>query len=95
MTTDYDVRRTNNDLGGAGTGLDELALKPTGLPDADEAEITESPDLPGADLSDEELAVPVVPKQADEFTCTRCFLVHHDHRRASSSGEDPYCYDCA
>jgi len=30
---------------------------------------------PGADLSGEELSVRVVPKQADEFTCSACFLI--------------------
>jgi hypothetical protein len=57
--------------------------------DALEAEL----DLPDADVRDEELAVRVMPRQADEFTCTLCFLVHHrsqlaDERRA-------VCTDCA
>ena len=34
-------------------------------------------ELPGADLSNEELSVRVLPRQADEFTCSSCFLVHH------------------
>ena len=94
MSTDYDVRRTN-ELAGTGTAIDELDLKPTGLADADEAEVIESQDLPGADLSGEELSVNVVPIQEDEFTCYRCFLVHHHSRKASSPTEDPYCLDCA
>ncbi len=94
MSTDYDVRRTN-EFAGSGTAIDELALKPTGLADADEAEVVESPDLPGADLSGEELRVNVVPVQEDEFTCHRCFLVQHHSRKASAPTEDPYCRDCA
>ncbi|MEE2059413.1 DUF4193 domain-containing protein [Rhodococcus artemisiae] len=94
MSTDYDVRRTN-ELVGTSTAIDELALKPTTHADADEAEVVESPDLPGADLSGEELSVNVVPIQEDEFTCYRCFLVQHHSRKASSPNENPYCRDCA
>ena len=42
--------------------------------DVDEAEQVEGFELPGADLSGEELSVRVLPRQADEFTCSRCFL---------------------
>ncbi|MGC5162482.1 DUF4193 domain-containing protein [Rhodococcus sp. DT1] len=92
MKTDYDAPRTTDVLG-AETALDELALTPTQKADADEAEILESLDLPGADLSGEELTVRVLPKQSDEFTCMICFLVQHYSRKASGSGE--YCRDCA
>jgi hypothetical protein len=50
--------------------------------DVDETDTAEGFELPGADLSGEELSVRVVPKQADEFTCSTCFLVHHRHRAA-------------
>ncbi len=50
-------------------------------------------DLPGADLSDEELLVKVMPKQADEFTCTSCFLVHH--RSQMLDEKKMVCRDCA
>jgi len=50
-------------------------------------------DLPGADLGDEELSIRVVPKQADEFTCTRCFLVHHRSQLADE--KRVICNDCA
>ena len=43
--------------------------------DLDEADTAESIDLPGADLSGEELVVTIVPAQQDEFTCTSWFLV--------------------
>jgi hypothetical protein len=49
--------------------------------------------LPGADLSHETLDIEVTPKQADEFTCTVCFLVQHQSRQ-SGSGVD-LCRDCA
>lgn len=50
-------------------------------------------DLPGADLGDEELSIRVIPKQADEFTCTSCFLVHH--RSQLADAKKVICSDCA
>jgi len=38
--------------------------------------------------------VRVVPKQADEFTCSVCFLVHHRHRHAGERAGLPICRDC-
>ncbi len=37
----------------------------------------------------------VVPKQADEFTCASCFLVHHRSRLASEENGVMICMDCA
>ncbi len=61
----------------------------------DESDTAESFELPGADLSGEELSVRVVPKQADEFTCASCFLVHHRSRLASEENGVMICMDCA
>ena len=61
--------------------------------DVDEAELAESLELPGADLSGEELTVRVVPKQADEFTCRRCFLVRHRSQLADE--KKGICRECA
>ncbi|QHE72471.1 hypothetical protein GFS60_06112 [Rhodococcus sp. WAY2] len=52
-------------------------------------------ELPGADLSSEELMVKVVPKRSDEFTCTSCFLVHHRSRLAGRTESRMICRDCA
>jgi hypothetical protein len=57
------------------------------------AEAAESFELPGADLSHEELAVEVKPKQLDEFTCMSCFLVHHRSQLADE--KKLICRDCA
>jgi hypothetical protein len=46
-----------------------------------------------ADLTDEDLTVRVLPKQADEFTCSVCYLVHHRSQRAGT--ERVQCRDCA
>ena len=59
--------------------------------DADEADGFE---LPGADLSSEELTVTVVPMQSDEFRCTQCFLVHHRSRAVTRPDGQTLCPEC-
>src|ERR1044072_3536766 len=79
MATDYDApRKTDEEQ--SEESIEELKArrhdKNSGKVDEDEAEAAESFELPGADLSHEELAVEVRPRQDDEFTCMSCFLVH-------------------
>ena len=98
MATDYDApRKTDDEL--AEDSLEELKARradaSSSVIDIDEAEAAESHELPGADLSHEELSVRVLPKQADEFTCTKCFLVHHRSQLVSDRGNDLICRDCA
>src|SRR3954452_9272279 len=98
MATDYDSpRKSDDDV--SEDSLEELkarrADKTASSVDVDEAELAENLELPGADLSNEELSVRVLPRQADEFTCSRCFLVHHRSQLASSSGGQLICRDCA
>jgi hypothetical protein len=52
-------------------------------------------ELPGADLSDEELTVSVVPMRADEFRCDNCFLVHHRSQLVVDGSGRRICRDCA
>ena len=97
MATDYDTpRKTDEEL--HEESLEELKAKrvdaQSGQIDVDEAEAAETLELPGADLSGEELAVRVVPKQEDEFTCSRCFLVHHNPP-ARGEGPKAVCKECA
>lgn len=97
MTVDYDApRRAPVD---ADEPLDELAVRrndsTTSVLDVDETDAAESYELPGADLSDEEFVVRVMPKQADEFTCSSCFLVHHRSRLARGHNGDSICTECA
>ncbi len=61
--------------------------------EVDEAEAAESFELPGADLSDVELAIEVIPLQQDEFTCMSCFLV--THRTQLAAATKAICRDCA
>lgn len=98
MTVDYDApRRTTVEADD--DSLDELAVGRNGSTaagsDIDEGELVESYELPGADLSGEELVVRVLPKQPDEFTCRSCFLVHHRSRLAGGHPGDLLCKDCA
>ncbi len=98
MATDYDSpRKTEDELGE--DSIEELkarrADKSAGIVDIDEAELAESLELPGADLSNEELSVRVLPRQADAVTCGRCFLVHHRSQLAREEGNSLICKECA
>src|SRR5919205_955729 len=97
MATDYDTpRKTDDDVDS--DSLEELKArrndKSTSSVDVDEFEAAEGLELPGADLSNEELAVRVLPKQQDEFTCMSCFLVHHRSQLAREKNGQPICRDC-
>ena len=52
-------------------------------------------ELPRADTLDEELSVPVVQMQTDEFRCDRCFLVHHRSQLVTQPSGEMLCKDCA
>jgi hypothetical protein len=52
-------------------------------------------ELPGAETLEEELSVPVVQMQADEFRCDRCFLVHHRSQLVTRPSGERLCRDCA
>lgn len=98
MATDYDSpRKTDDDLGE--DSLQELQArrsdKSSGTIDIDETDLAESLELPGADLSNEELSLRVIPRQADEFTCSRCFLVHHRSQLAAEKNGQQVCRECA
>ena len=102
MATDYDApRKTDEDLDT--DSIEELKTHRTDKTssssvDEDEADAAEGFELPGADLSGEELSVRVLPRQQDEFTCTSCFLVkHRSQLHATQSGTDGQliCNDCA
>jgi hypothetical protein len=47
------------------------------------------------ELSGEELTVPVLPRHADEFTCSGCFLVVHRSRLVREGRGGSLCRDCA
>jgi hypothetical protein len=97
-TSDYDARRVSDADTHERSALRELA--PT-LPGTATAVVDDDPndlaffELPGADLSGEELSVTVIPQQSDEFTCTSCFLVQHRSRLHGSGSGGSVCTDCA
>ncbi|GAC00204.1 MULTISPECIES: DUF4193 domain-containing protein [Gordonia] len=99
MATDYDAPRRTEAEDLNEDSLEELKARrseaQSAAVDVDETETAESFELPGADLSGEELSVRVIPKQADEFTCTSCFLVYHRSRLAEENGNSLICVDCA
>lgn len=97
MATDYDApRKTDDEL--SEDSIEELksrrSEKSSPVVDEDETEAAEGFELPGADLSNEELSVRVLPRQADEFTCASCFLVHHRSQLARTEGNLAYCTEC-
>jgi hypothetical protein len=97
MATDYDApRKTDDDL--SEDSIEELKArrvdKASSTVDVDEAEQADGFELPGADLSGEELSYRVIPRQADEFTCSRCFLVHHRSQLAKEVNGAMICREC-
>ena len=97
MSIDYDTPRGTPEEETA-EPLDELktAKAKPGAPviDPDEADVADSFELPGADLSHEELLIQVVPVRPDEFTCMSCFLVHHRSQLAREKDGKKYCIEC-
>ncbi|MDY5585211.1 MAG: DUF4193 domain-containing protein [Arcanobacterium sp.] len=98
MATDYDAPRKQVDELKEDS-LDELKSRrsdhQSSSVDIDEAEAADGFELPGADLSDIELSVAVIPAQEDEFTCSVCFLVHHRSQLAYEQDGLPVCAECA
>ena len=99
MATDYDAPRRTEESEIGEDSLAELKARraeaQSGSVDVDEADFAESLELPGADLSGEELTVRVLPMQEDEFRCASCFLVHHRSQLAEHRDGQPICRDCA
>src|SRR6202011_5751827 len=98
MATDYDAPRRTETDDVSEDSLEELKARrseaASAVVDVDESESAESFELPGADLSGEELSVRVIPKQADEFHSSSCFLVQHRSRLAGEKDGIMICTDC-
>jgi hypothetical protein len=98
MATDYDSpRKSDDEL--TEDSLQELQArrmdKSSTAIDLDPDDVAESLELPGADLSNEELSFAVIPRRSDEFTCSSCFLVHHRSQLAETRGGQLVCRECA
>ncbi|WP_296137649.1 DUF4193 domain-containing protein [uncultured Tessaracoccus sp.] len=97
MATDYDApRKTDEEM--QEDSIEELKSRRndqnSGKVDEDEVEAAETFELPGADLSHEELTVRVLPRQQNEFTCSSCYLVKSRSQLAETRGNEMYCVDC-
>ena len=97
MATDYDAPRVTE--ADADESLEDLTSRrkndaATAVIDVDDGDAADSFDLPDADLTGEELSVRVVPKQADEFVCSSCFLVQHHSRLALRKDGQQFCTEC-
>ena len=99
MATDYDAPRTRDEDEPANESLEAIRVQRSATTqaadiDAEDFDTAEGIDLPGADLSHEELTVAVIPERVDEFTCASCFLVRHRSQLARQKGGADYCTDC-
>lgn len=97
MATDYDApRKSDEEM--RENSIEDLKNRRndqnSGKVDEDEVEAAESFELPGADLSHEELTVRVLPRQAGEFMCSQCFLVKNRSQLAETVGGQEICVDC-
>lgn len=99
MTVDFDAPRRAEAEDQSEAALGDLKVgrrsdtAQTAVIDAeDEADVFE---LPAAEVADDELSVRVIPKQANEFTCSSCYLVLHRSRLARQVGARIVCVDCA
>ena len=71
------------------------AEKSAAMLDVDEVELAETLELPGADLSDDGPTVEAMPRQADEFTCSKCVLVHHRSQLDHADAGGDVCMECS
>ena len=98
MATDYDAPRVKEEDQHTdsleGLKAQQRGGAMTAVIDVEESDAIDGFDLPGADLSGEELLIKVVPPQADEFTCMSCFLVRHRSQIAREKNGEAYCVDC-
>ena len=95
MAQDYDSPRGKDE---DEESLQELgkSTQNTSNEDDDENAIAEDYELPGADLSNEDASVTVIPMQGDEFICSECFLVKHGSQLAYTDEDgQPVCKECA
>jgi hypothetical protein len=95
MATDYDAPRKTDEESDSIEALKErVPDKLSGSVDSDDAD-NPGFELAGADLSDIDLDVVVLPPQDDEFTCVECFLVRHRSQMDHDSKLGPVCRECA
>ena len=96
MAQDYDSPRNKDEDEESLQALGKSSQNASSDIDDDENAIAEDYELPGADLSNEDSSVTVIPMQGDEFICSQCFLVKHRSQLAYTDEDgQPVCEDCA
>lgn len=96
MATDYDAPRKSEDDSESIEALKErVPNNKSGAGDVEDSDNPTGFELPGADLSDMELDVVVLPAQQDEFTCMSCFLAKHRSQLDHDGPDGPICKECA
>jgi hypothetical protein len=98
MATDYDSPRRGVEVLDPDvdvSALGRVSAGRSGVSEVDAPDVVDAVDLPGADLSGEELVVVVEPMRADEFRCARCFLVQSRHLVSEARPDGEVCRDCA
>ena len=94
MATDYDApRKTDEETDSIEALKERVPDKLSGSVDSDDAD-NPGFELAGADLSDLDLDVIVLPQQEDEFTCVECFLVRHRSQLDHETKLGPVCREC-
>jgi hypothetical protein len=99
ITIDYDApRRSVVEL--EEDSIEELktrrASAQSPVVDVDAADTVEGLELSGGELTAEEPTMTVVvPMLADEFRCSRCFLVYHHSQRIPEHKPRDVCRECA
>ncbi|EAR23743.1 DUF4193 domain-containing protein [Rhodoglobus aureus] len=96
MATDYDApRKTDDDSESIEALKERVPDKMSGSVDVEDSDNPANFELAGADLSDLDLDVVVLPPQADEFTCVSCFLVKHRSQVDHNTKLGAICLECA
>ena len=96
MAQDYDSPRNKDEDEESLQALGKGAQNSASDIDDDEKAIAEDYELQGADLSNEDASVTVIPMQGDEFICSECFLVKHRSQLAETTADgQPICKECA
>ena len=95
MAQDYDFPRNKDEDEESLQALGKSSQNSANDLDDDENAIAEDYELPGADLSNEDSSVTVIPMQGDEFICSECFLVKHLSQLDHTTEDGPVCKECA
>ena len=96
IAQDYDSPRNKDEDEESLQALGKNSQNSAADMDDDENAIAEDYELPGADLSNEDASVTVIPMQGDEFICSQCFLVKHRSQLAYTTDDgQPVCKECA